>query len=163
MARQMETAISCYALLAQCNWTIEPIIEDEDNVIPVIGERGLTGVPQRGQIRIQLWWWWCWWWWSQWWRWIGKRRSCVVGQAWAGWCRRINSIVQLIIMAMIVMLVMMIMAMIMMLIMVIMMIVAMTMMLVMMIVAMTMIMMLMMIRKRTTLSRRAWAGWCGLD
>ena len=34
----------------------EPTIEDEDNVIPVIGERGFTGVPQRGQIRIQLWW-----------------------------------------------------------------------------------------------------------
>ena len=40
MARQMETAISCYALLARCTWTIEPIIEDEDNVIPVIGETG---------------------------------------------------------------------------------------------------------------------------
>ena len=60
----------------------------------------------------------------------------MVGQAWAGWCRRINSIVQLIIMAMIAMLVMIIMA---------------------------MIVILMMIRKRTTLSRRAWAGWCGLD
>ena len=62
----------------------------------------------------------------------------MVGQAWAGWCRRINSIVQLMIMAMIVMLKAMI-------------------------VAMTMIVMLMMIRKRTTLSRRAWAGWCRLD
>ena len=54
----------------------------------------------------------------------------------AGWCSRINSIVQLMMMAMIVMLMVMIVA---------------------------MIMMLMMIRKRTTLSRRAWAGWCRLD
>ena len=48
----METAISCYALLAHCTWTIEPIIEDEDNVIPVIGETGGQEFLNEGKLEF---------------------------------------------------------------------------------------------------------------